>query len=183
MATYTVTRVPTNDDTVSGTWTGTAGSRYTVVNDYPDTEDYLSHGYTSGYITFGYETINNVPPDATNISVSVKYYERKGTGTTCTSAARLVVGGAAYNASTHVVGYTGFELKTDTWATNPKTSSAWTSDDINGVGSNALSKIGWYSTDANPYIYYASMQLEITYDSETGPITLPPLMMMMGVGA
>ena len=49
-------RNPTSDEAVSGTWTGTAGSRFAVVDDYPDSSgaDELTHGTTAGNLTFGF---------------------------------------------------------------------------------------------------------------------------------
>lgn len=58
----TQTRAPTSDYNFTGTWTGTDGSRYTLVDDYPDTtpDDYLDHGTVAGYIQFGFEDRKSV---------------------------------------------------------------------------------------------------------------------------
>lgn len=160
----TVSRAPTSDEAVSGSWTGSAGSRYTLVDDYPDTTgaDKLTHGTTAGNITFGF-TAFAIPSGSSNISVSVLYYDDKnGTGA-CQVGARLKVGGNYYNAATHNPVNGVFTQRTDSWATNPKTGVAWTVDDINGVGANALQAFGWNSTDASPTIDLTSIQLDVTY--------------------
>jgi hypothetical protein len=132
----TVTRNPTSDVAVTGTWTGSAGSRYTVVDDYPDTAgtDELTHGTTAGTLTFGF-TAFSLPSVATNITVFVDYYDYKNASQACTFGARLTVGASSYNASTHNPGNGSGNRtqRTDTWATNPATGAAWTYDQINGT--------------------------------------------------
>ena len=160
----TQSRAPTSDEAVSGSWTGTAGSRYTAVDDYPDSggSDFLTHGTTAGNLTFGF-TAFSIPAGSSSISVSVLYYDRKNAGQTCNIGGRIKVGGTYYNASTHNPNNGSWIARQDDWATNPKSGVAWTVDDINGVGSNALQAVGWVSTDANPAIDLSSIELLVTY--------------------
>jgi len=160
----TATQNPISDEAVSGTWTESAGSRYTFVDDYPDASgtDKLVHGTTAGNITFGFNAFS-IPAGASSISVSVLYYDDKNGTQACNVGARLKVGGNYYNAATHNPQNGVFNQRTDTWATNPKTAAAWTVDDINGVGANALQAFGWVSTDASPTIDLTSIQLQVIY--------------------
>ena len=157
-------RNPTSDEAVAGSWDGTSDSRYAVVNDHPDStgSTFLTHGTTAGSITFGF-TPFNIPLGSTNISVMIVYYDKKAATQADNIGGRLKVGGNYYNATTHGPTNGVWTLRTDTWATNPKTSTNWTTDDINGIGVNALTAFGWVSTDANPTIQLSSIQLQITF--------------------
>lgn len=161
----TVTRNPTSDDTFAGTWTGTPGSRWTLVDDYPDTTgvDILTHGTTAGTGVFLYSTPFALPAGATAISVFVDYYDNKSASQAATIGARLKVGGSYFNSATHNPAQ-AYTQRTDTFATNPKTSAAWTVSDINGIGANALQGFGWNSgADASPTILLSSIRLRVTY--------------------
>ena len=98
----TVTRNPDSDEAVSGIWTGSAGSRWGVVDDYPDTSgtDELTHGTTAGNLTFGFSAFS-LPAVATNIAVFVDYYDYKNGSQTCNIAGRLKVGASYFASSTH----------------------------------------------------------------------------------
>ncbi len=59
------------------------------------------------------------------------------------------VGGTTYLTAPSTEVPTSYGTISYTWATNPRTGNAWTADEINGVGSNALQGFGVYSTDAS----------------------------------
>jgi hypothetical protein len=161
----TQNRAPTGDEaSPTGTWSGSAGSRYSLVDDYPDTTpaDYLQHGTAAGHLDFTFSAFS-IPAGSTNISVQVLYYDAEPSNGNNNIAGRLVVGGTAYNAATHNPSGTSYSARSDNWATNPKTGAAWTVDDINGVGPNALQRFGWNSGDANPAIRLSSVELQVTY--------------------
>lgn len=160
---------PTSDEAVSGTWTGTAGSRYTLVDDYPDSTgvDYLTHGTTAGNLTFGYSAFS-IPAGSTSISVQVLYYDKKNAAQADNIGGRLKVGGNYYNAATHNPTNGTWVQRTDDWATNPKSGADWTVDDVNGAGANALQAFGWNSTDASPTISVSSILLQATYTPPAG---------------
>lgn len=165
----TATKTPTSDEAVSGTWTGTVGSRFAVVDDYPDTAgtDELTHGTTAGNLTFGFSAFS-IPAGSINISVFVDYYDYKNGSQTCNIAGRLKVGGSYFASFTHNPGNGSANRtqRTDTWATNPKTSAAWTVAQVNGTdGTNDLQAFGWVSTDASPSITLSSVQVRVTYDA------------------
>lgn len=165
------TRDPTGDGTFSGTWTGTAGTRWQLVDDHPDSAgtDLLTHGTaTAGRGTFTYSAFT-VPAGATIDSVQVLYYDRKTASQADSWGAFLRVGGVdratndAHNASTTRT------LRTATYTTNPATSTAWTRDEVNGTaGSNNLEGFGVVATDANPSLELSSIQLVVNYT--TAPV-------------
>lgn len=169
----TDTRNPTSDDTVAGTWTGTAGSRWQVVDDYPDTggTDELTHGTTAGSLIFGFSAFS-IPTTATNITVFVDYYDYKNGSQTCNIGSRLKIGGTTHDSATHnpANGSANRTQRTDTYSTNPKTAAAWVPADVNGTGSNPLQAFGWRSSDASPTITVSSVRVRVQYDSNY-PIT------------
>ena len=166
LAQTTDTRNPTSDESATGTWTGTAGSRYTLVDDYPSSSstDILTHGTTAGVINFLFSAFS-VPSNATITEVKVVYYDAKTASQACTFGARLKVQGSYYNATTHNPANGTYTLRTDTWTTNPATSAAWTSAQVNGTaGSGNLQGFGFNSgSDASPTITLASAQIQVTY--------------------
>lgn len=159
----TDTRNPTSDEAASGTWTGSAGTRYQSVDDHPDSSgaDFLTHGTTAGNITFGFSAFA-IPAGSTSISVAVDYYDRKTASQAAQAAGRLKIGASYYNASTHNPSTTR-TLRTDTWSTNPATTAAWTVSEVNSIAA-----FGMYSGDASPTIELSSIQLSVTY---TPPVT------------
>ncbi len=92
----TLYKDPTGDiaGDFSGTWSGSAGTRYALVDDYPDSSgaDYLTCS-AAGYGAFSYTGAFAVPAGATAISVQVLYYDRKNGSQASGAAGRLVVGG------------------------------------------------------------------------------------------
>ncbi len=165
----TANRTPTSDYSFNGTWTGSAGTRYTLVDDYPDSggADYLEHGTSAGYGIMGFSAFS-VPAGSTNISVQVRYYDQKTASQGCNIAGCLRVGDSGggygyYDASSHNPANGTWTAREDNWANNPKTAAAWTVDQVNGVGTNALVNAGWHSTDANPTIRVSSCELQVTY--------------------
>jgi hypothetical protein len=166
-------RNPTSDVAFSGTWSGTPGSRYTLVDDYPDAgnpiTDGLTHGTTAGQGLFGFNAFS-LPSDATNIVVRVNYYDFKNGAQACNIRVRIrcndTTGRDAPSGSHNPNNGNGaITQRFQDYTTNPKTGVAWTVNDINGVGSNAISAFGWISTDANPTITLSSINLQVLYDS------------------
>lgn len=171
----TDSRSPTSDEaTTAGTWTGSAGTRYTLVDDHPDATgaDKLTlSGSGSGNLTFGF-TAFSIPAGSTALSVQVIYYDDKNASQGCNVGGRLKVGGNYYGATTHNPANGVFTLRTDDWANNPKTATAWTVDDVNGVGANALQAFGWVSTDTAPSIDLTSVIVQVTYTPAPSSVTL-----------
>ena len=161
----TKTRNPTGDGTFSGTWTGSAGSRWQSVDDHPDSSgaDKLTHGTTAGRSTFTF-TAFDVPTGSVVNSVQVLYYDQK-TGSQAASWGAFLRVNATDRATNdaHNPANLVWTLRTATYSTNPATSAAWTVDDVNGVGSNPLQGFGTIATDASPTCELASIQLLVDY--------------------
>jgi hypothetical protein len=151
----TVTKAPTSTSGSSGTWDSTV---YTTVADYPDTTTYLTHGTTAGYIEFLFSAFA-LPSNATGITVYVDYYDYSTASQANNLAGRLYVNGTAYSATSHQPANGAWTQRTDTWATNPNTSAAWTYTAVNTL----LTRFGVTSTDANPQLRLSSIQLRVTY--------------------
>lgn len=173
----TQTRNPTSDVSFTGTWTG--APRWSAVDDHPDSgnpvADSITHGTTTaGEGLFGF-TAFSVPAGSTAISVQVLYYDFKNASQACNIRARIRCNDATGRdapGGTHNPGNgnANIALRTDDYgANNPKTGSAWTVDDVNGVGTNGLTAFGVVSTDANPSITISSIQLQVTYTPPSTP--------------
>jgi len=142
------------------------------VDDYPDTapNDILTSPGASGgaQITFGFPAFN-IPIGSSNISVQVLYYDDEVSTGSNNCGGRLKVGGNYYNAATHNPSTTQ-TARSDNWATNPKSGAAWTVNDVNGIGANALEAFGIDSTDALPSFFITSIQLQVTYTAPTNNV-------------
>lgn len=160
----TQTRNPTSDEAASGTLSGSAGTRWQLVDDYPDTSgtDSLSFGTATAQITFGY-TAFSIPADSTSISVQVLYHDGEAANGANNCGGRLKCGTSYFNATTHNPSGTGWTSRSDNFATNPATSQGWTVDQINSVGASALAAFGIGSTDSNPAFRVSGVQLQVTY--------------------
>jgi hypothetical protein len=165
------TRNPTADVIASGTWSGSAGTRYTLIDDYPDatTTDILTHGTTAGNIYFNISNFT-VPSGSTITNVELKYYDYKNGTSTAYMNGRLSFKNGTLvttNDTQHNPGngIANVALRTHTWTTNPKTGSGWTDAEVNGNGTaaNSLAGFGFISTDANPTVSITSAQLSVTY--------------------
>jgi hypothetical protein len=155
---------PTSDIEFTVTWTGTTGSRYTVVDDYPDTggADFLTGGTTAGRITFAYDA-SSIPAGSTINSVTVRQTMRKNG--TQTSAARMAIriNTTSYqSASINPVNGTFTEYN-NVWTTNPATGAAWTLDQVKGIGANAIVGFGPLLVDASPTVDVSAVRLDIDY--------------------
>lgn len=160
------TRSPTGDGGVSGTWSGSAGTRYQAVDDHPDSAgaDKLTHGTTAGKLAFTFSAFT-VPAGATVNSVQVLYYDQKTAPQGASWGAYLLVDNAdqatndAHNPANGV-----WTLRTATYTENPATGLPWTVDDVNTVGTaSPLEAFGIIATDANPTCELASIQILVDY--------------------
>lgn len=162
----TKTRNPTADRATGGTIAYSSGTTgYNLVNDYPDTTPtgYVVLGTTANsFITFNF-TAFDVPVGATGISVilySTIYEPSNGTNS---ASHRLVVATTNRDASVSQP-TTTLGTRTNTWATNPNTSAAWTVAEVNGTdGTNPINGFGIIGPDSNPVWRLASIRLSVTF--------------------
>ena len=159
------TRLPTGDQSYSGTWDKTT-DMYSYVDDDPwndgDTT-YLLHGTTAGYALFTFSSFN-VPAGSVITSLAVTYSARDNTSGTNNLRAALRVNNTDY--LTTDVGTnpgTSYADRTVTFSTNPANGSAWTVDDINGAGASPLQAFGVRSSDANPAIRITAVRAVVNY--------------------
>jgi hypothetical protein len=117
----------------------------------------------------------DVPANSTSISVQVLYYDFKNgsQGSVAGSLLRCNDTTNRNSAATHNPGNgnAAIALRTDSYATNPKSGAAWTVDEVNGVGTNGLTAFGVRVTDASPTVAFSSAQLQVTYTEPVLPIT------------
>jgi hypothetical protein len=158
----TKTRNPTSEVAVTGTWSGT--NRHLLVDDHPDTTGAdKTTCSANGVLALGFSAFD-VPAGATSISVQVLYYDSKNGSPSSTVGALIRCNDTTNRlSSTHNPANATFTSRSDNYATNPKSSSAWTVNDVNGVGTNGLTAFGISVTDANPTVDIASVQLQVTY--------------------
>ncbi len=160
----TQNRAPTGDGTVTGTVSGSAGSRWTLVDDYPNTStgDMLTFGTATSAINFTYSAFS-IPAGSTGISVQVRYVDGEAANGANNCGGRLVINGSNFNATTHNPAGTAGTLREDNFATNPSSGAAWTVDEINGIGTHGLDGFGINSTDSNPTFNVRSIEIQVTY--------------------
>lgn len=163
-----ITRSPTSDINVVGAWSGTAGSRYQNVDDYPDTGDtdrLNLQNAGGGSISFGFAA-PSVPGGSVINSVKVRYHDYKAGAGAVSMGGRVRVGGVGYNHVTLHDAVNGVvTAREDVWTTNPATAAAWTLDDVNGTGANPLQGFGIGATDADPAIRFTGIQLAVDYST------------------
>jgi hypothetical protein len=159
----TDTRNPTSEVAITGTWSGT--NRHLLVDDYPadTTGADKTTCSVAGVALFGF-TAFAIPAGSTSISVQVLYYDSKnGSSTSACGAAIRCNDTTNRLASSHNPANANFTARSDNYATNPKSSAAWTVNDVNGVGTNGLTSFGLSVTDASPTIDLACIALQVTY--------------------
>ena len=163
------TRKPTSDTSATGTWSGSSGSRYTLVDDFPDTtaDGLTLTGFSGGRIVFGFSAFT-VPTGSQIQSVSVDYYDQTTLVTKNRFAGSLRISSTNYDVSPHSL-VTTASLRTDTWSVNPATNNAWTASEVNSIGG-----FGLVSTYANPDATVHSIQIRVDYTEPppTRPIFL-----------
>ena len=148
-------RYPTSDDSITGTWALVPTSpttKWDKVDETPADDD-TSYAYCSavGRARFGF-SVFSVPAGSTINYLLIIYRHKKVSGAGCNIRSCLKVGGNTYDTTDPGVNPTNgtWNDTAGTYNTNPKTGVAWTVDDVNGVGANALQAFGVNVTDSNP---------------------------------
>jgi hypothetical protein len=160
---------------VTGTWSGT--SRHLLLDDHPDSTNPAADVTTcsgAGALVMGFSAFD-VPANSTSISVQVLYYDFKNgsQGSVAGSLLRCNDTTNRNSSATHNPGNgnANVALRTDNYATNPKSGAAWTVDEVNGSGTNALTAFGVRVTDASPTVAFSSAHLQVTYTEPVQAIT------------
>lgn len=166
-ASLTKTRFPTSDVTVTLTPVGDTPN-YNCVDDPIATPDdgttYV--GTTAGYEPtdkYGFTTLD-VPAGSTITNVKL-YFRIMTTGNAANYGhPHIYVDGTEYSGT---MGQPGGNWTTysSTWTTNPKTTVAWTVNDVNGIGDNALQYfgIGLGVFSGGGGMYCTQVYLEVNY--------------------
>jgi hypothetical protein len=177
--TQTQIRFPTGDYSSSGTWTVSPANpttKWDKVDEDPHDSDstYLTLGTTSGtptgYALFSFSPAFSVPAGATNIDLTIGYVARDDpSGSSGNNLSAAIRAGGTDYLTTDAGANPGnsYALRTYSFATNPKTSSAWTVDDINGTGSNPIQAFGVNSSDANRPIRITQVYAQVSYTITT----------------
>jgi hypothetical protein len=154
----TQTRNPTSDTSVTGTWSGSASSRYTLVDDYPDqgTDTLTLTGFSGGRIVFGFSAFT-VPSGSLIQSVSLDYYDQTTVSAKNRVAGSLRLSSTNYDGTLHGL-LTVPSPRTDTWTVSPATGNPWTVSEVNAIGG-----FGLVSTYANPDASVHSIRIRVEY--------------------
>jgi hypothetical protein len=161
-------RIPSGDGTVNGTWT--PATRWNAVDEAPILGIATDSNYktcTAAGTALNIFSPFNIPSTATNINVVVYTFAQKNGNNTCTAYATLKVGGTTYNNGTAFTpalanGTDGW--KASTWGNNPKTSAAWTPDQINGIdATNPLQQFGSAATVVTSNLKVNAEYIEVYY--------------------
>lgn len=163
----TQTRVPTSDVSSSGTWNH-ATNKYTYVDEGVDANDGDTTTLTqtvggSGTIYLGFSAFT-IPAGSTITQLQYRSVFKilSDLDPSKTATQRITVGGTGYNGTVHTL-TTTWTTYTSTWATNPKTSAAWTVDDINGSGANPLQNFGFALNGTSDLFSETARELIVTY--------------------
>lgn len=159
-----VFRDPTGDFYASGDWIPPSGPFWSLVNDYPDDTgaSYIENGPSAGSVLMSYAN-PAIPADATNISVTVMWYDRKTSTAAAGARPGAMIAGNTYFLAGHDPSYTTWTARSYTFATNPRTGAAWTPAQVNGTYPNNLQALGCMNNDARPSIRFSSFRFRFTY--------------------
>lgn len=158
---------PTSD--ITKEWTRSTGSdNYALVDDYPipDDADYVS-APTLQAKTDTYGASFSVPIGSSITKVSLRVRAKVTLADfNRTITPHLRVQGTNYNGASFIPTTTYVNYNTD-WATNPRTSLAWTWEDINGLSSNVLQGFGYVSGMQARVVYVSQCFATVYYRTPT----------------
>ncbi len=180
-------RVPTGDGYTTASVDIVPSSpttRYDKVDDpvgSPDDATTYVIGLTTGYVLFTFSAFS-VPTGSTGITLRIYYRHKDDTTGANNIRAALQVGGSYYTVDTGVNPGASWVTTTYTYTVNPKSAAAWTVDDINGVGTNALQQFGIVFGDASPPVDCTQVYAEVVY-TPGGGNTYNESIAMAAVGA
>ncbi len=162
------TRRPNADGEFRGTWTkepSTATHFYECVDEsLQDDSDYITGTATtsgSARYLFGFPAFD-IPSGATITNLTVYAATDQVSSGGNTIAMGIRVNGANYNSTPQEV-YSGWEIHSFTWTSNPA-GGGWTVDQINGVVSaTELQQFGVYSDDLDPDVRVSWVYAVVSY--------------------
>jgi hypothetical protein len=149
----------------------TGGGDYHSCLDEPvlNTADYITCTAV-GRQTFGF-TAYAIPAGCVITGVTVVSCSKlDAPGAACIGES-LKVGGNYYDGVCHGL-YDTCSYWNQVWATNPKSGVAWTLNDINGIGLNALQAFGVFTTDCTPTVSCAQCWIEVYFTPGVAPLTI-----------
>lgn len=159
-------RRPTGDESSTGGWivVGAPSSWEAVSEEAATDTSSIAATVDDGRNRF-YFTPFSVPTGAAVSKLSIAYRHIKNGGPLCNIRSALLVGGTDQDTVDPGTNPTNgsWNPRTYDYTTNPKSSVAWTADDINGVGVNSLEAFGVYTTDASPNPSVSQVYAEVTY--------------------
>jgi hypothetical protein len=169
-----VNAVPTGNYLVTSITASTGGStQWSCVDDTPGSpndSDYIFPAITVTVIDalFSFSALS-VPTGATINYVRVAFRGKWVNGSSGYGAkGRVRVGGTVYDAGSIAGLTTSYANYTQDMTTNPKTSVAWTVNDVNGSGSNNLQDfgVGFSASPGDPdyvNVYCSQVYLTVNY--------------------
>lgn len=162
----TQVRYPNSDGTFNYSMSeGTDG--WALIDETPADGDttYVYRPDSAGFFRVGFPVFT-VPPGATNISVTIYVTHHVDAGDDISFNFLLRVNGSDNPDLNGDDSTTWTEIASAPWTENPDTTSAWTVDDINGVGANPLQQIGiqCLSVGAGETHYITQLRIEVSYD-------------------
>jgi len=160
------TRYPSGDISYSGTWSPNT-NMWSYVDEEGahdgDSSYLLLSGWSGGNVLFSFPAFS-VPSGMEIRGLTVTLVARDNTSGGNNMRPYIRVGGSTSSGTSTEVP-TEYGTISYTWTTNPKTGSAWTKDQINGVGSNALQGFGVSSGDASPSIRLTQVYATVYWGS------------------
>lgn len=171
----TADRLPTSDGDSSGTITAypTSSPKYSKVDDPvgspDDASTYVQFESDGAYQLYGFSGFY-LPEGSTITKLTLTFRiwcNQQPEGSWSEIAPKLKAGGSYYTGAGES-SHDAWGTYTRDYTTNPKTGLAWTVDDINGVGANALQQFG------SQAVRYLFTNPRITQVYATVTYTLPP---------
>jgi len=175
---FTATNTPTTITSSDGITTGSWGfyppypvSKWDKVGEYNRNDStYIFNFSSPGRTYFNFNTVS-VPSNAQNIKLTIYYTGAIKSSGTGTLGVGVEIGTTAYDISASKINPDlFFSLYSYTLVSNPATGSAWTINDINGIGTNPLKAFGIYSDNCDPIVVCSWIYAEITYDGVSKPL-------------